>query len=321
MPFWKKAIKKTTSKGKALRTGKNTKRVLLPFPPKSETDGSMTVEAAMVVPVFLFFIMNVLFIFDMIRLQSNMLAALHETGTQISEYAYYYRYGLSDILNIQAGDDTYQGETGADFGIAEAAASFVLSETYVKEKVTDHLGAGYLDKTCLSGGADSISYAQSQILAGGDNVDLIADYRVRPFIRIPGVDDFSMQNRFYSHAWVGYDIGAEPEDHDKEDDDDPTVYYTASGTVYHCDRGCTYLNPSIRTVNASELDSLRNKGGAKYYPCESCHPSSTGTVLITSEGNRYHSSSTCPGIKRTVYEAKLSEVKGKMPACSKCGGQ
>ena len=40
----------------------------------------MTLEAAIVVPLCLFFVMNVLFVMEIVRLQSGLQAALQQTG-------------------------------------------------------------------------------------------------------------------------------------------------------------------------------------------------------------------------------------------------
>ena len=48
------------------------------FPPSFE--GSMTLEAAAAIPLFLFFVMNLLFIFEAIRLQSGLQAALQQAS-------------------------------------------------------------------------------------------------------------------------------------------------------------------------------------------------------------------------------------------------
>lgn len=299
---------------------------------EKEFSGSMTLEAALVLPLFLFFFMNILFVFDMIRLQSGMTAALQQAGQQITEYGYYYRYGLSDLLEQSGGEsdgeivggsgtgetvpEKEQGDVPGELG--GAGLSFLLSETFVRGQVRSFLGEEYLDHTCLSGGTDAISYLRSDIMEGNDTVALVADYRVRPFIRILGLEDFAVQSRYYAHAWVGYGLGNG--DGGSQGKEETYCYLTETGTVYHRARDCTYLNPSIRSAEAGEVDGLRNNGGGKYYPCESCRPVKAGTLFITAEGNRYHNSTGCSGLKRTVREVPLSQVEGKMPCCSKCGG-
>lgn len=95
-----------------------------------------------------------------------------------------------------------------------------------------------------------------------------------------------------------------------------TVYVAATGEVYHTDPYCTHLKLSIREVGARMVGQLRNKSGEKYHACERCHAGSAGSVYITGEGNRYHGSLSCSGLKRTVEEV-LQEDCDLRP-CSKC---
>ena len=56
-----------------------------------------------------------------------------------------------------------------------------------------------------------------------------------------------------------------------------------------------------------------------YDMCAFCGKNVQGRqVYVTNEGDRYHSSLTCSGLKRTVYRKKKSEVTG-LAACSRCG--
>ena len=290
--------------------------------------GSMTVEAALVLPLFLFFFSNILFFFEMIRLQSNMLAALHETGTEISEYAYFYRYGLDDLKEVIGSNGMIEGLESkvlesSETPLGSYGISLLMSETYVRSRVNSILGTGYLDSTCLEGGSGAISYLRSGILAGEDGRDtvkLVADYRVKPLIPVMAPSGFSLQSRYYGHAWVGYGLGAEDPASDGIPGEETIVFITPTGTVYHRARDCTYLKPSVRAVDASSLRGLRNDSGGKYYPCEACRPAAAGIVYICSDGNRYHGSSTCRSLKRTILEVPLSSVEDHMRACSKCGG-
>ncbi|MBD8948918.1 MAG: pilus assembly protein, partial [Blautia obeum] len=63
------------------------------------------------------------------------------------------------------------------------------------------------------------------------------------------------------------------------------------------------------------VGQLRNKSGEKYHACERCRAGSAGSVYITGEGNRYHGSLSCSGLKRTVEEV-LQKDCGLRP-CSK----
>lgn len=104
-------------------------------------------------------------------------------------------------------------------------------------------------------------------------------------------------------------------------EDNRIVFVTKTGKVYHTSNICSHIKISVREVEFSSVISLRNKGGAKYYPCEYCARGKLeGTVYITSEGNRIHKSKDCSGIKRTVKTMKKidAEAKGYRP-CERCG--
>lgn len=100
------------------------------------------------------------------------------------------------------------------------------------------------------------------------------------------------------------------------------VYITKSGKVYHCDRKCTYLKPSVKEIQGNDVSSKRNSSGSKYKPCEKCcrniDSQDIGRVYITVYGDRYHKTPVCPKIKRDIRKVKKSEIN-KLPACSKCG--
>lgn len=284
--------------------------------PKRKLCGSMTLEAAMAVPLFLFFVMNILFLFEVVRLQSNLQAALQQAGEQICEAAYYTRFGGgsesgSGVLpsGISLGDGTGSGDS----------ASFLLSESFVRARVTSYLGTQYLNHTCIKGGAAGLSFASCKIMTDGDRVELVVNCRVRPFVRVIAWQDFSLQSRFYGHAWVGWTSGSGNGAASTEGSSQDTVYVTRYGVVYHTDPDCIYLNPQIRAVSASEVRNLRSGDGSIYYPCEDCHPSETGTVYVTKEGNRYHSDLHCSGIVRHVTTMDVTQAQGSLRPCPKCG--
>lgn len=269
--------------------------------------GSMTVEAAVVLPLFIFFMMNILFVLDMIRLQSNMTAALQQAGNRVCEYAFYTEY--AEVGGRNAVSMIGSADSGAGHAVSAG-----LSETFVRGQVNAYLG-NMRRHSCLDG---PISYLGSDIMSSseGDIVRIVASYRVRPFFRVMGVPDFQMQNRYYGHAWTGYDVEHAVQD---TDDSDTTVYVTQYGTVFHRNRSCSYLNPSVSYMPGAVRETARNRSGGKYYRCPICKPTSFGSCLVTRDGDRYHSRASCPALKRTVRSMPLSEAAGHYAPCSKCG--
>lgn len=267
---------------------------------------SMTVEAAMVLPLFLFFLFNVIFLLEAVRLQSRVTAALQQAGDRICEYAWYGEYAAG------GGEGAVQ---------IPQAASDILSIGFASGEIRNHLGSAYMNSTCLRGGSGGISLLHSKILSGNDIVELHADYRTRPFIPILCGPDFSIRSTYYAHAWTGYAAGeGEPaQTADAGQETEGEVIVAEHGVVYHTDPDCVYLRPRVRAVNASSLGHLRANDGSIYHACEYCHPSPDGTVYITPDGNRYHSSSSCSRITRTTHAETREEAEGHLRPCPKCG--
>lgn len=259
--------------------------------------GSMTLEAAFVLPFFLFAVINILFAVNIIGTQSRMNAALHQVGNKMAFAGYAYEHAVGNKL-------------------PEQLSGVVLSELYARGQIIKYVGSSYLEQSCIADGSGGVSLAGSSVMGDGDIIDLKVSYRVVPFTALMGFDEFSMTQRYYGRAWTGYDVTQYVSDMEKED---PMVYITKTGTVYHINRNCVYLNPSIEALSAAAVESRRNEDGGKYYPCERCGKSAQGgEVYITSQGSRYHTQLNCSGLKRTIYTVPLSQTGGR-GRCSKCG--
>ena len=259
--------------------------------------GSMTLEAAFVLPFFLFAVINILFAVNMIGTQSRFNAALHQTGNKMAFAGYVYERTVGNVL-------------------PDSLAGVAMTGIYARGQILEYVGTGYLDQSCVVGGAGGVSLAGSSVMGDGDIIDLNVSYRVKPFAGIMGFGGFTMTQRYYGKAWTGYDVTQYVSDIKQED---PMVYITETGTVYHSDRNCTYLNPSVESVSATAIGDMRNQAGAKFYSCEICGGyRGTEQVYITKYGSSYHSQINCSGLKRTIYTVPLSQVGGR-GKCSKCG--
>lgn len=115
--------------------------------------------------------------------------------------------------------------------------------------------------------------------------------------------------------WTGYDVT----DTTKREEEDVIVYMTEHGSVYHKNRACTHLALSIKAVAFHSLSEKKNMAGEQYRTCEFCGENGIVTIVyVTSYGNKYHTTTKCQGLKRTIRSMPLSQVKGVDP-CQKCG--
>ena len=256
------------------------------------TQGSMTVEAAMLVPIFIFCVVNLLFGIQIIETSSRITASLHEVGNEICSFGY-----------------------AIDEGVGEGVPSGIASSTYAVAAINKKLGSTVKNRGGIKGGLMGINYLGTNVMSSGGIVKISMGYSLKYPIDI-GIRTYRLGTSYYGHAWVGYEADGAVGDNDE---DDPIVYVTPNGTAYHTDRDCVYLNPSISSISSQDISQKRNTSGDKYYACEICGGGiGIGVVYITSYGTRYHSNLHCSGLKRTISAIHLSEVGGRH-ACSKCG--
>lgn len=290
--------------GRQDRTVRSIEGISLSTSLSGEVCASMTVEASVLLPLFLLFFLNLGCAMELIRLHGNLQLALWQTGSRLALYGYVLDSG-------EAPEDGAQ-EDGWWKGLAGTA----LVSGYVKSQLIDTFGREYLEQSPLADGADSLRMWESEIFGSGDEIDIVVTYQVSPWSSLAGFAPFRMANRYYAHIWNGYQL---PNAGDEESAA-VTVFLTPNGSVYHLDRDCTHLRLSVRQISSAELDSARNQSGSRYQPCGKCADGSPPAVLfITAEGDCYHYGRECSGLKRTVYSMSLSEAAASYRPCSRCG--
>lgn len=264
------------------------KRTSLSISPGGPRAG-VSVEAALVMPVFLFFVLNLVSVIGILSSYVRIQSAVQETGMKLADYAYVRNLTMEKLPDW--------------LDIAPRKLTSVLS---AKTMVENQLG-----------GDKQLDYYQTSILQEEDEiVDIVVKYPVQPMFGMAGFGRFNMINRCRVKGFCGYRLGGGQVTEDGEE----IVYITETGTVYHRDRSCSFLKLSIKTILPSSVESARNEDGGKYYPCERCKGESGGHIYyITEHGDRYHTTVNCSGLKRTVIEILLSRVGDRTP-CSRCGG-
>ena len=275
-------------KGSAVRKMELKKALLLTSPQKRPfcLRGSLTAEAAVAAPVF----------------AACMAAVLSFVNVYGAACTY------SSILT-QTGEELAIGAYASEYVSSGSPLPVTLSIGYAAARVH----AGSADTSCVRGE----NLLLSSILDSDQMIDLVLTYQVQSpsgLVKIPWI--FFVQ-RACVRGWVGREGSGQGEgDGDSDDPNEQTVYVTEHGSVYHTDPNCTHIRLSIEQVSEEEAHARRNRYGEKYHACERCGGGS-GQVYITSDGNRYHSSLECSGLKRTVREMTRGETDGLRP-CSKC---
>lgn len=241
--------------------------------------GSITVEAAMAVPLFFFAVVCLLYLMEIMAVQTAVRSGLQYAGKRAAQEAY---------------------------------ATVTCSPSAVKSDVVNAIGARRLERSIVAGGSSGIDCRASRISPITGIGELSVKYKIRIPVPAFHIAVIAFEDKMQVKVWNGYEKGG------FGTKDEGIVYMTETGLVYHRDYHCTHLELSIRMVQSEEVKLLRNKSGGKYHVCERCGKGAGGGVYITDTGDRYHSSLSCSGLKRTVYAVPVSEAAGKR-ACSKCG--
>ncbi len=248
--------------------------------PSVAFSGSLTVEAALALPVFLGAILLLSELFQVLAVCEQVNSQLCMTGRHMAAY--------SEACDGSSLADAYKLFYSEIDGLAGDCTGIVLS---VSEDETSGL------------------------------LELSAFYRISVPGYLIGNQGIEVSDRIYVRPWTGARPAGSTED--PVSDDHIFVYVAENGVVYHTSDECTYLHLSIHECSLSEAESLRNRYGAKYVPCELCGEASKNSVVyITDTGRAWHSDGKCSGLKRDLHTMTKEEAdeQGLRP-CSRCSGQ
>lgn len=255
----------------------------------SHARASLTIEAAVTLPIFIFFSIAVTYLLIIISLQSNIQQSMEDAARKLGKQAY--------LTN----------ET--DLGVlinAVTARAYILNGDLKDE----------IDNSQILNGSGGVSTLLTEYDEENGILDIVVTYTYEiPFLP-ENIGKLRFLQRSRSRVWIGEEISADTE----KADEDTIVYITPTGSVYHTTKSCTYLDLSVRNIDIEDLYDARNKNGSMYKECTDCvKGDSYTTVYITDYGTYYHMTLSCSALKRTVIAVNLSEVEGRA-ACSKCGG-
>lgn len=286
---------------------------------KSSKGASITVEAALVLPIFIYFFIALIYFLQIFIIQEYIQSAITKTGLSLANTTYVYDDFADAAEALACDDSTWEGVLDAGIGDLASAA---LNGTAIKLLLADKLDTGLINRSCIQDGFSGISFYYSDILDDADNIDIVARYRIKLPVCFFGLGDMRMIQRVRLRGWTGIDIPPRytTVEEDRDGEGEQMVYIAETGTVYHLNASCSHIKLKVKPV-FGKPDGYRNENNGKYYPCSFCcrdDNSDSITYYITDYGDRYHTDRSCSGIKRTVKSIPLSEAAGRKP-CLRCG--
>lgn len=253
---------------------------------KSKKEGFYTYEAAVLLPIFAFFVLVFMLVFRCLSFQWGLFSSVYESSAHIA----------------LCGDETVDEENGVQV-ISPMSVYVMARETVKKNNVSTQF---------LSHDLMFMDFAGTDV--NDRNIDVKIG-NLMPLLagqKFFGKRGYEIGTRVCIRRWNGYDPAAGASD-------DTVVYVAENGEVYHTDLSCTYIRLSIHTGRPSQLSFIRNKSGHIYHPCEVCGDAISGVCYYTDYGERAHSSLTCSKLKRTIQTIPLKEAVKNYRPCSKCG--
>ncbi len=245
----------------------------------SGSKASMTIEAALTIPVFFFAVLSLVYLMEVQAIRTTIHAAALNAAKICTE---------------------------------DTAVVSILNPIKLESEMVKFIGSEKMNRSIISGGSSGLHCGTSYLSPLSGELKIIVKYNIKmPF---PGFMNLTAKckEELKLSSWNGFIKRG------MESEDNQIVYITETGWVYHEDYNCTYLQLSIQFVPYEDLWKIRNEEGGKYYKCEKCvHGDAMPGVYITNSGNKYHNSLSCSGLKRTIYAIPKSEAFGR-GGCSRC---
>ena len=258
-------------------------------PCTSSLPASMTVEAALVLPLTLFFFLALLQPITWIDRQRKVQTAMERIGEEISQYG---------IL----AESAETGDSELPAFCTDAAA--VL---WIRGRAGQY--------------ADHVTVKEADVYGENGEIEFAAEYQeeIPFFAEVLGkqTETVAVKRR----SWIGIP-GKLKGDGSYQDDggneQTEMVYVGAGMGRYHLFRDCHYISNEYMTVTRSEAET-GSVPGEKRTPCAICGKKGDGseTVYITTAGEHYHYDKNCRSMMSYVREVPKSEAE-HLGLCSYC---
>lgn len=243
-------------------------------------EGSMTVEASIVLPLLLCALVGFCMLGKIYVFQQEVETALLETARQLGRKEHLY---------------TKKEKEGGTIYLAKS----LFKKQKKQGDFTKELEVSFY------------SFLKSDYIEETGELDLCVDYQIRIPLLLLGTWKVPLRAEVCQKAWNGYYPTAE-----ERSASEGYVYITEDGEVYHKDSQCYHLHVTIKEVH--QVDAYYD-GETEYDPCSFCvkEGEKQSKLYITEEGDCYHEDGSCSGLTRRVRVVTLEEGSKRRP-CKEC---
>lgn len=242
--------------------------------------GSITPEAALATTFFFFAVLCLIYLFEVMAIQTNVRSALYAVGKEVA---------------------------------LESYTRPVIPTTKMERQIAEKIGVERVENSMVVGGSSGFDCSASKKYWNTTIMDLTVCYELEVPVLMFRLPLILKEETIRVKGWTGHEVKL------TDSLDNVMVYVTDYGLVYHADRYCNYLDLSVKTMEKAEIEHLRNENGGIYKECLSCkrRGDGFGKCYVTDYGDRYHMSLECSGLKRNIYTISLEDAHG-LGGCSKC---
>ena len=277
---------------------------------------SMTVEAALCLPVWLFFAAALMEPVRWLDRQRQVQTALECFSEELSQVLYLRELGSggSEGTGTGSGSGSASGTVDRENG---------LSDGYMELLSGAAAGLWIQGKAEKLVGRVAVKEAEAPDSSG--NICLEVEYKERlPFFPVYR-QGITMKAASRRRGWIGL-AGKLTEEGEHKTEAEGTgghaVYVGAGMGRYHWYRDCHYISNAYEAVSLDQAEKMTNQSGERYRPCSRCADTGHGdrTVYVTAGGRHYHFNRACSAMVSYVRTVDLEDV-GHLGVCSYCASR
>ena len=291
-------------------------------------EASLTLEAALVLPLFLFAMYLLILPMRIMDTSRAMQEICENACMDAAEGFYLKELALRRASEEDSGTEKIPGEelptvSPAAAGLEEESRSDSLRRAESIQSSLSGNALGALAAEAVRAGihdsnVEDLESWRSSCAADGEIITLILDYRYRLPFSVFGLESIPLSVTASRRAWIGARTEAGEDFPQQRAADSEMVYVGRDSTRYHSSPTCHYLSNHLSSVPFDSIGAMRNSGGKKYHACPVCaRNASSGTVYVMKSGTAYHTDPDCSAIRAYTHAVPKSEVESLGP-CSYC---